>query len=274
MKKFLIFLLIILLIGAGLFTVGWVQLFISPGQHAVMVSKTGGTEPLIIKPGVITWKWQRLIPTNTKLILFNLRPVSVSLQTSGSLPSAELYTKMLEGSPDFTWQASVRLSVVVDPDTLPALVTSNKIHSEDELNTWIEQETRFAITTAVTDIILEIQDPADFGPVQLNSALFNLVQRFMPEAIQVTDLMIENWKYPDMELYNLARQTYRSYVTEKQRAVSTIISEQMGAASSDYFRLERFAQLGAILTKYPILIDYLEVSQGSDPLQPTLPSTR
>ncbi len=274
MKKFLVFLLFILLIGAGLFTAGWVQLFIPPGHYAVMVSKTGGTEPVIIEPGIITWKWQRLIPTNTSLIPFNLRPVSVSLQTSGSLPSAELYTKMLEGRPDFSWQTSVRLSAAIDIDSLPALVRTGKIQNEDELNAWIAEETRFAVKTALTDRVLEIRDPAAFGPVELNSTLFNLVQRSMPEAIRLTDLIIENWKYPDMDLYLLARQTYRSYVTEKQRAVSTIISEQVEAASTDYLRLERFAQIGEILTKYPVLIDYLEVSRGTDPLQPSIRSAR
>ena len=127
MKKMMVTLMILAIIAGAVFFAGWIQFSVPAGKYAVLVSKTGGVNPLPVIPAQFRWQWERLIPTNTKLIVFDLSPRTRFMTAKGTLPSGDIYSKMLEGSPDFSWKISLTVTARVSPQILPTLVKEQNI---------------------------------------------------------------------------------------------------------------------------------------------------
>ena len=65
---------VLLIAGAAVFFVGWMQLAVKPGTCGIMTSKTGGLYEVPIETGLFQWKWERLLPTNVTLKAFPWSP--------------------------------------------------------------------------------------------------------------------------------------------------------------------------------------------------------
>ena len=122
MKKFFVSVIIIAIFAGILLFIGWTQFSIPSGTTGVMISKTGGIHPSAIIPGEFTWRWERLLPTNTEIRVFSMYPKTVTSTLSGSLPSAEIYSPMLEGRPDFSYSFTVSLDLQLKQGSLPSFV--------------------------------------------------------------------------------------------------------------------------------------------------------
>ena len=119
---------ILLLLGAAgaIFVAGWIQILLPPATYGVLFSKTGGYDSRVMQPGVFVWRWERLIPSNVTLFLFEVQPHSIATPISGELPSAAAVAGMLPGAAgaaDFRYQATVSVTFAVRPDALPVLVS-------------------------------------------------------------------------------------------------------------------------------------------------------
>ena len=89
--KIAITLLTILALAVAAFFVGWVELSLPPGTYGVAFTKSGGWDEAAVAPGGVTWRWERLIPTNMTLHLFDLAPQEVQRRVAALLPSADVY---------------------------------------------------------------------------------------------------------------------------------------------------------------------------------------
>ncbi len=78
MKKNRLAVLLLLVCSATVFFIGWIQFSVPAGKYGVLVSKTGGVDPDPVLPARFRWQWERLIPTNTELFVFDLVPVGSS----------------------------------------------------------------------------------------------------------------------------------------------------------------------------------------------------
>ena len=133
---------ILLLLGAAgaIFVAGWIQILLPPATYGVLFSKTGGFDPRVMAPGVFVWRWERVIPNNVTLFLFEVQPHTIETRLSGELPSAEAVASMLPGTAgaaDFRYQATVSVTFAVRPEALPELVSGAGLTPED-LNHWTE----------------------------------------------------------------------------------------------------------------------------------------
>ena len=59
----------------------------------------------------------------------------------------------------------------------------------------------------------------------------------------------------------MAAHTYLEYQQRRSSLLTQTAAEEARDSVSEYLQIERFARWGEVLTKYPILIDFLAVSR-------------
>jgi hypothetical protein len=133
MKKFLISLFILIILGGAGFFFGWAQMPVPPGAYGVLRSKTHGVDETLIREGEFRWIWYKLIPTNTETLVFTLKPVSWPFKVQGSLPSGNTDAAAAGVDADFSYELSGTLFFSIKPELLPALVDNNGIGDQGGL---------------------------------------------------------------------------------------------------------------------------------------------
>ncbi len=261
MKKFMTFLLLVIF-ASVVFYFGWVQFAVPAGHAGVIISKTGGIDSTPVIPGKFRWTWEKLLPTNCKILSFSLRPVECSFSKSGELPSAELYARFLEGSPSFSWSISASVSVRAKEYALPVIVTRYGIETEEELRILAAELAERAFSAAVEKAIaysLELKESA-----MLSSALADFESLFaqeLPEGFAVVFAYVEEASLPDFSLYAAGSSIYAEYIaqySEAARALAVRIAEEE-LANDEQMRL--FEKWGSFLEKFPSLIEFLAVAR-------------
>lgn len=264
MKKFLVSLVLLLIAGGVVFYFGWIQFLVPDSGHAVVFSRTSGWEPDVIEPGTFQWRWERLLPTNMSLYIFELESEAVSLNVQGNLPSAEVYRTILEDRPDFSFEirGSVRFRLRAEelpvlsqdeglrPDTLPAF--------QSELSDRISAEAQGFITRQI------VSGEPVIPPGLLADALSaHLSERFA--RVDIMAVTVNSVQVPDFELFTQARSLFLSAAEADRDAV-------VAGASARAIRRDRSEQMqqalrsyGELLTEFPVLLEYFEL--GMDPLR-------
>jgi len=274
MKAFLIILVILVILAGVVFYFGWVQIHLSAEHYAVVFTKTGGYDQEVIRPGEFSWRWERLVPTNMTLYIFDLHPRSRVISFKGSLPSAELYSSVLPENPDFSYRGEIDVTFTIAPESLPALVAEEKL-LPDQLEDFFNAKAQ-ALSAGVLGTLQETDiDPAD------SQELNRRVQR--DSAAAVPDLKLSNLNVrvthiPDSDLYELARSSYRDLVQTRDRsrdeAVARLAEEQVRAENTraeEKAELEALREYGELLNEYPILLKAMAVQRLSGEQMITIP---
>ncbi|HNY16114.1 MAG TPA: SPFH domain-containing protein [Treponemataceae bacterium] len=267
MKKMFASLIVLALVGGAIFFAGWVQFWVPAGKYGVMVSKTGGVNTHPIEPAQFRWQWERLLPTNAKLLTFDLAPTSRVVSASGSLPSAEIYGPMLEGKPDFSWKLDFAITARIAPTALPGLVKSGTVSDQASLAKFADAQVEQIANDAAKALIADMaRDPTSFRDIANDRAeLAKRVQEIAAKrgtaGIELIAVSVTGAKLPDFALYDLASKTYASYQERRTTLMAETTKAEARNAVADYLEIERFSALGEVLTKYPILIDYLAVTR-------------
>lgn len=268
MKKALISLLLLATAAAAVFYFGWTSFAVPPGQYGVLITKTGGVHPLVIEPGRFAWNWERLLPTNSTLKVFSLSPRSVSYTSTGMLPSGTLYAGVVEGNPDFSWNVSLTMSARLDPSSLPALLRDSGISDQTALEAWQDNRMKNladgALRAALNEAVGGGDTPgSDFSDPSELALFISRQTESMSEGDMIgIETRIDSLSYPDTDLYRLAKNAYLAYLDEKARQFTAAAAGEAGSAAADRFTLDRYEQWGALLTKYPILIDFIDLANG------------
>ncbi len=263
-KKGLVSFIFLILFAAVLFVIGWTQLYVPVGKYGVLVSKTNGVDPQVIKAGEITWKWQRLLPTNTLIHVFEARNVKNTVIAEGTLPSSDIYSSLVEGRPDFSYSFTFEVDVSIKPEALPSLVKDSDVQTDEELTAYLEKASNDVAEKAVKLILDELAATKD---VYLSSLSDDpeLLEYVRSETtftgVDVNGIKLVTSKLPDVILYNTAKEIYEAYLEGVKNALLETTGSQIELASDDFLLIERFGKLGKVLTDYPILIDYLAVTR-------------
>lgn len=250
MKKALVSLIILILFGAAVFYLGWVQFDVPIGNYGLMLSKTSGVYPELIHSGKFLWRWERLLPTNTQLRLFSLDPIVQTDTFSSSLPSAQLYATKLEGNPDFTYTITVESTGKIQPQDLIPLVEQHNLQDQEALEKLIRDEIH-QFNVAVTAYLLEETQNDTTGLRIQTVTTQELVEAtaFTERApwLEIVSTDIRNVKMPDASLYLTAKNAYLNSIIE-------------GTGSQEITENNNFTalvNLGEILTKYPALVEFM-----------------
>jgi len=256
MKKFLVtFLILAILAGLGLFF-GWAQQGVPPDAYGLIRSKTHGLDTRLVKPGEFRWVWYKLIPTNTATAVFRLNTVSHEFSARDTLPSGRVYAAFAGLEDDFSWELRAAFSFNLRPESLVTLVTAHNIGDQEELSRY-EQDLSADIETfilrrmgALEALLKDGESPELEREVQ---GQFPLIENF--------SLRVKSARFPNFDLYRQARGLYEEYIALQRDMMSGELREKARNRIEAYHRFDELEQYGALLTKYPILLDYLTLER-------------
>jgi hypothetical protein len=255
MKKIVVVFFILILGGAAFFF-GWVQFRVPPGAYGVMRSKTHGVDTAVIREGEFRWVWFALIPTNAEVTVFTLKPVEQPIRVTGSLPSGDIYASLAGINTDFSYEYSGFLSFTLKPDNLPSLMTERGIANQEELEAF---EKRIA-GEIVSFSVQRLEEYAGEGNGLLESSTDKLKGDILHAYPYIENLFftMQTVRYPDFALYRSTREIYEDYLAKQRETLEASISMEAR------FRLDELAKYGELLTKYPMLLQFLALQKGED----------
>lgn len=271
MKRFVFLLIIIVLLAGTGFGFGYVQLRIDASEVGVLFSRTSGWDPVVHRPGELAWRWQLLIPTNAHLYRFPIEPRRVSVDSRSFLPSAELYSRYLEGSPSL--DHSISLSVTYKPlPTAPGALAPLGITPET-FDDWLdEQDDR--ISTRAIEALGTAADRGINGITETAQSVHDSLSADNPN-LEIISVHIAELHMPDLRLYEAGRQAYLDVQAARRRSLAEGAASAAREESRATSQVDILGRYGAILTEYPVLLEYVRIAAetGADPLEIGLPES-
>jgi hypothetical protein len=266
MKRFLLVLVILFAAGgAGLFF-GWVHSSVAPGEYGVVRSKTHGLDPQVVRDGEFRWLWYKLIPSNVRVISLPLERKSYVLSSSGALPSGDVYANLAGISADFSWEISWEISFALKPDALPELAAQENITSEADFRL-VQLNLAARIENAAAQRLTAIaqrDDGASLEAVRASGTIAEL-ERDLLAAFPVLESIsctIRTLRLPDYALYRQLKDLYRDYMERQTAGIGQNTAREAEMRVNMNMRLDELARYGELLTKYPILLQYLALEKN------------
>ena len=263
MKKFFITLLVLVIIAGAVLFFGWAQLGIPPDACGVIRSKTHGLYPHLIQPGEFRWIWYKLIPTNTVTTVLRLNPVNHDFTAENKLPSGKVYSTFAGLEGDFSWKMSASISFSISPDAIITLFSANTISSQEDLTRYEKD-----ITEQIEGFILRcIEQEENYEQVETllkdgeNPWFETEILRQFP-VLNNFSLKVKSANFPDFALYRKAKALFEDYMTVQKEYATGDIREKAKNRIDSMFRFDELELYGALLTKYPILLEYLALENG------------
>jgi hypothetical protein len=262
MKKFVTVLVIIAALALGVFSAGWAQLPVAKGSYGVLRSKTHGIYDKVIESGKFTWLWYRLIPLNTEIAVFDIKNQNIDIETEGNLPQADVYASFVGLKTEFLWQVSGIASFSINAEMLPELAGKYRIHNQESLDSYTEGlhsrlepfiKQRLSYYCAQREGIEEINSEGRYEKLQDDiSAAFPYIT-----GVSCT-LTVKN--IPDFDMYESAKSLYEDYMAHQREVLNRVVKENAAERIRSQFRLDELTRYGALLTEYPIILDYLKLN--------------
>ncbi|MCL2382107.1 MAG: hypothetical protein FWC64_11080 [Treponema sp.] len=269
MKKFLFFLLFLAILGGAGFFFGWAHLTVPPGSYGVMRSKTHGLSPYVIREGEFRWYWYKLIPTNVTVSTFTVGPVIRPIASSGTLASGDIYAALAGLEADFSWEISGELSFSIRPEALPDLAARESLANDEDLRRAEERLAQRIESFAIQRLraYADREDGQAMETIRLTGSLPELdgeIQSAFPE-IQNLMCVIRVVRFPDYALYRSLRELHREYMILLSAALSPDLAGEAQARVNMNLRLDELARYGELLTRYPVLLNFLALERGFPP---------
>ncbi|UTC74456.1 hypothetical protein E4O03_09560 [Treponema sp. OMZ 792] len=272
MKKrtsFLIWFFILIILSSTAFFFGWMQFSVPAGSYGVMLSKSGGYHDKLVIPGEFMWRWERLVPTNSKILTFNLSPIELEYKSEGRLPSADKFAVVMEQKHDFTWKFGIRISASVKPESLLPLVKNASIKTQSDLDAFVENKVREGAEKAANQFIeFFLSNPAEYEKVKFQYGAFSekiqdsLKKDLGGEIEIISAELSSDFVIPDLKLYTVIRDAYAEYERQQTKAFTDMMIQEGKSAAALKFRMNDMKEWGELLKQYPQLIDFLAVARS------------
>ncbi len=259
-------LFIIIICAAAVACIGWPQLYVSQGKYGVLSSKTSGVYDTVIRGGKggikgtpFLWKWELIFPTNSKVLTFSAKPQTYTDTVTGTLPSAAVYSTMLDGKPDFTYSFTVSSSLRIQPEMLPELVEKGLISTDEDLYTLLQIKARQLADLVVQKILTDSENASE-SVIRLTTDTEALMAAMSEKTgfsdIEIVAISIESYRIPDTALYATARETYAEYQLALRERMKNLATVQATKAADTFFDYDQLERLGELFTKNPALLEY------------------
>jgi hypothetical protein len=262
----LIFLFVLIILAGAGFYLGWAQAGVPPGTYGVMRSKTHGTDLRFIKGGEIRWVWYKLIPGNVKILTLSPRRMKADLHSSGSLPSGDVYASIAQAPTDFSWELLGEFSFSIKPDALPSLAEKENWAGENDLSSYEE-----TLAKRLESFILAKLSDYGSDEAKMEKLLTSLPLPDLNSAAETAFPEVENFncilravKFPDYRLYRSLRSLYEEYLARQESILKEDLAGDAEAKVASKLRMDELFKYGELLTKYPVLLQYLALEKNSD----------
>jgi len=258
MKKFFITLLVLVLIAGALLFLGWAQLGIPPDGYGVIHSKTHGLYPHLVKPGEFKWIWYKLIPTNTRTTVIYLNPVNHEFNVKSALPSGKIFSTFAGIDNDFSWEIGAIISFNINPDAIIPLFSGNAINSPEDLANY-EKTVASDIEDFIVQRFVQEEYSGQFEELLQNAENPQLekdIQRQFP-FLNNFSLRVKTSNFPDFALYKQVKNIFENYLAMQKEYISSSNNDKAKRRIDSMMRFDELELYGALLTKYPILLEFL-----------------
>jgi hypothetical protein len=262
MKKVLVSFIVLIILGGVCFFFGWAQTPVPPGAYGVIRSKSHGVDESLIREGEFRWIWYKLIPTNTETLVFTPKPVLWPFRAQGALPSGNTYASAAGFDADFSYEISGTLSFSIKPELLPEMVKNGGIGDQAGLDDYANRQAQAMESFAVQRLAAYNSEgqPGDDFFQGAASRLEQDLGRAFPEAENIS-CALNTVKLPDFALYNQVRLVYEDYLAAQREILRNDMTVQARRNVDSLFRFDELEKYGELLTRYPILLQYLEMEK-------------
>jgi hypothetical protein len=259
MRKFLITIFMLLALGGALFFLGWTQLKVPPGAYGVMRSKTHGIDPALIREGEFRWVWYKLIPTNVEIQIYRPAGVEHRLNRRGALPSSDIYSSFADIKADFSYEFNATLSFHIGGDSLIPLVREQNFMGQEDLDAYAG-----ALARDIEGMVIRRME--NLGEEELRAILELGTSAALDEAIRLAFPMVEGLScrfetvhFPDYRLYSQIRELYTGYFAKQREYIDRALDDRAAEHINSRLRLDELAGYGDLLTRFPVLLEYLKL---------------
>jgi hypothetical protein len=263
MKKVLTILILLGLAGACFF-LGWVQFQVPPGSYGVIRSKTHGTDGNVVRPGEFRWVWYMLIPTNTTIQVYTMPEPGFPIEIKGNLPSGDVYSAMAGLKTDFSYELKGSVSCALRPEALPGMVERWNMASQEDLDAYVKKLS-LEIESRIRQNLWSYAEKEEvLERIRVSGSIPELEQELeaaFPDMDNLT-INLEILKFPDFVLYKEVRGFYEDYIARQRQILSADFDYMAEEAISSKRRFEELTLYGELLSKYPILLNYLALEKG------------
>ena len=261
MKKFFIVLFIIIALAGTAFFFGWANFAVPPGSYGVISSKTHGTDSKLVQPGEFRWIWYKLIPTNVKISVFRLDRMQYPIDFNSSLPSGEIYASLLDDAKiNFSYEIKGNISFSINPNELVKTASENNLTNQAELDKFTDDTAEL-----IKVLLMYYINEMDSDDIELllfgipDASFYRSLELLFP--IQDFLFVLNSAKYPDFALYRELRTFYEEYLKQQRENASFALGRILEVQVESRVRFAELEKYGELLTKYPILIDYLALEK-------------
>jgi len=264
MKKFFISFFILLVLGGVCFFFGWVQFQVPPGQYGVIYSKTHGVSQKPVHSGEFRWVWFRLIPTNVKIAVFDLEYKKFPLFFYSILPSGKAYASFTGlTNTDFSWNLHGETAFKIKPEALAQLSVLHNLKEQEDLNQYMKRTAREIeqkILSALS-VISSLEDSTRIEKIMSGITDVQMEQEIMDSFPEIDDFSftIQSAVIPDFALYNQLRLIYQEFLDKQREYITFEFAKRAEKQIESQLKINELEKYGELLTKYPILLDYMQL---------------
>jgi hypothetical protein len=264
MKKILLIFIVLIILAGVAFFGGWAQFRVPPGLYGVMRSKTHGVDEYLIREGEFRWVWYKLIPTNVRIQSFSLDGVSRSFRTGGILPSGDTYMSLTGLEGDFSYELAAVFSFSLKPDSLVSLISGQNIRDQDDLDAFEETLANTIEAFIIRRLRIYMEDEKNTGEIVGAASIEPLEKDVLTEFPQIEHFscLIQTAHFPDFSLYYTARSLYEDYLALQRNYLRNDMTRSAEMRLNSQFRFDELTKYGELLTKYPILLQYLSIENN------------
>ena len=262
MKKFIFWLIFLIIIAGVVGYFGWIR--VPENNVALGFSTITGYDTAFMESGKLNWRWQKLIPKCYVLKMYQLETQSAEISVAQALPSGDLYASEMTGKPDFSFAVKYAVTYKIKEDSLYGMATSGVL-GDGGLHAFYA-DVKEKIQNAAASLLGEEMTKAMAGSTFSQKALEDGVKARIGEQmgdVEIISFDTVEAKFPDIELYKAAKAKYLENQEKKQE-----IAAQQEKQTTDFNtkidqRIELLKKYGELLTQYPILIEYFKSKNES-----------
>lgn len=266
MKKGIFCAIIILLFLGFVFYLGLVSVKVPAGSYGILQSRTSGVTPKIIENGVFSWQWEAVIPKNAVIHTFTKEKFRSNQKIRGALPSADIYSSLVKGNPDFSYSFDFDITLEVIPESVVTLLKNGEISSQNSLNSYLS-EIAEKIADSLCRHLIDSNEENLVALYDIPSALekLNFAEKY--KSVKICDVIMKNASIPDVHLYKIARNSYEKFQALVDSNIGEAASVQAERILTDERSVQKLTKIGELLKQYPELNALLSNGSTADVLK-------
>lgn len=258
---------LILLIFAGfVFFLGYASIRVPVGKYGIISSKTGGVYPKVIENGTFCWRWELVVPRNAEIFIFTPSSHHFSRSFNGALPSADIYSRLVQGNPDFSYSFDFDIYLSVNKENLAALASANSLKGDDDLDSYLSGVSE-KIARDISQKIIEMNENTVIASYDVPEILASLDLGSKYKPVEISDVFVKKASVPDLALYNLAKSSYQKFQAEVDASLSEYAKAHAETIIDDEKSVKKLEKIGEVLQKYPELNTILSNGSSADVLK-------